>query len=222
MNTSKFKPESHVAQKSRRDKLRLHHLEDFPNSLEQGSSVHSGINSDLVQVRNLKNANLLYDPAFVSSAALHVLPQENNQNPMFIGEVLSNNARGRSVCACMQYPWSESCRKNIKRHCGELQFVSSSLYDVVTIAPVGTQGPEMASIAHQNVGVAGCGSWFDCSGNQASGLHFDDTSAWTNRPLLEHCPQWGEASNTTQGQGLSLTLFFLLKDLGFDFSSSVY
>ncbi|KAK8489063.1 hypothetical protein V6N11_009240 [Hibiscus sabdariffa] len=225
MDTSKFKPETHVAQQSRRDKLRFHHLEDFPSSLEQGSSVHSGLNSDLVHVRNLKNGNLLYDPAFVSTGTIHVLPQENasvkvsgdlasyasglagrenNQNPIFIGEVLSNNARESNLCAAMQYPGSESCSQDSKRHCGELQFVSSSLYDVVTTASVGTQGPEMASIAHQNVRVAGRGSGFDCSRNQASVLHFDNAGAWTNRPLLEHCPQWGEASSTTQG--LSLTL----------------
>ncbi|KAK8707777.1 hypothetical protein V6N13_058829 [Hibiscus sabdariffa] len=223
MDTSKFKPESHVPQQSQRDKMRVHHLEDVPNSLEQGSSVHSGLNPDLVQVRNDRNAaNLLYDPTVVSSGIIRVLPpllhlelppentsskvsgdpqicgnltvgyacelagRGNNQNPMFLGEVLSNNARESNKCAAVQYPGSETFIQDSKRHCGELQFVSS-LYDVVTAASAGTQGPEMVSVAHQ-----------------ASALHFDNTRAWTNRPLLEHCPKWGDATNNTQG--LSLTL----------------
>ncbi|XP_039037559.1 BEL1-like homeodomain protein 8 isoform X2 [Hibiscus syriacus] len=207
MDTSKFKPESHVAQQSRREKLRVHHFEDFPNSLEQDSSVHSGLNSDLVQVRNLRNAKMLHEPTIVYSGIIRVPPQENasakvsgdppscgnlmvgyasglggrenNQNPMFIGEVLSNNARESNVCAAMQYfgTGSDICRQDSKRHCGELQFVSSSLYDVAT-ASVGTQ---------------------------ASALHFDNAGAWTNRPLLEHCPQWGETSSTIQGLSLALS-----------------
>ncbi|KAE8674585.1 Detected protein of unknown function [Hibiscus syriacus] len=211
MDTSKFKPERHIAQQSRRDKLRINQLEDFPNGLEQGSSVHSGPNPDLVQVRNDRNANLLYDPTAVSSGFIHVHPcskasgdlqscgdlmvgysrglagTENDQNPMLVGEVLSSSARESNICAVMQYPVTEICSHDSKRHCGELQFVSSALYDVVNTPSVGTQGPEMASIAHQ-----------------ASALHFDNAGAWTSRSLLEHCPQWGDASNTTQG--LSLTL----------------
>ncbi|XP_039061955.1 uncharacterized protein LOC120206338 [Hibiscus syriacus] len=51
--------------------------------------------------------------------------RENNQNPMFIGEVLSNNARESNECAAMQYfgTGSDICRQDSKRHCGELQFV---------------------------------------------------------------------------------------------------
>ncbi|KAK8683610.1 hypothetical protein V6N13_039664 [Hibiscus sabdariffa] len=226
MDTSKFKPESHAAQQSQRDKLRVHHLEDVPNpdSLEQGSWVHLGLNTDLVQVCNDRNAaNLLYDPTVVSSGIIRVLPpllhlqlppentskvsgdpqiygnltvgyptglagRENNQNPMYIGQVLSNNARESNKCAAMQYPGSETFSQDSKRHCGELQFVSSSLHDVVTAGSAGTQGPEMVSVAHQ-----------------ASALHFGNTRAWTNRPLLEHCPMWGDAVNTTQGLSLSLS-----------------
>ncbi|KAE8692919.1 Detected protein of unknown function [Hibiscus syriacus] len=221
MDTSQFKPELHIAQQSRRDKLRVHHLEDFHNSLEQGSSVHSGLNPNLVQVRNDRNANLLYEPTVVSSGIIHVHPcskisgglqscgdpmvgyasglagRENDHHPMFVGEVLSNSARvvgevlsnsarESNICANMQYPGTEFCSHDSKRHCEELQFVSSSLYDVTTPS-VDTQGPEMASVGHQ-----------------ASALHFDNAGAWANRSLLEHCPQWGDATNTTQG--LSLTL----------------
>ena len=74
MDMSKFRPESHVAQQSRRDKLRVQHLEDFPNSLEQGSSVHLGLNPDLVHVRNV---NLHYDPTPFSSGIIHLSTSSN-------------------------------------------------------------------------------------------------------------------------------------------------
>ncbi|XP_022752883.1 BEL1-like homeodomain protein 9 isoform X2 [Durio zibethinus] len=327
MDMSKFRPESHVAQQSRRDKLRVQqssnlvqHLEDFPNSLEQGSSVHVGLNPDLVQVRN---ANLQYDPSLISSGIIHVstssnvLPpqrdamlheelqtaqqnrqmpaeessfsgtslsilsklnassrvsgdlegcgnwksldsqhscdwmvgyasgltgRESNQNSMFVGEVLSNNARESNVSAATQYlksdysayqdvlstlsnPGSEISSQENKKHYGDLHFVSPSLYQNavqdVTTASIGTQGLEVGSLAQQNVREASRGSLIDYRGNQASSLHFDNTGAWMNKPLVEHCQQWGGelgflavkssqelragASDAT-AQGLSLSL----------------
>ncbi|KAL1177669.1 hypothetical protein V6Z11_A03G046400 [Gossypium hirsutum] len=102
-----------------------------------------------------------------------------NQNPMFD--------------AAMGYPkpnYSEICSQDSKRHCGELHFVSSSLYDVVTTASLGTQGLEMASMTHQ-------ASALQC-GNGGG--------AWTNiRPVLEDGQQWADAATNTT-QGLSLTL----------------
>jgi hypothetical protein len=82
MEMSGFRPELHVAQQSRRDKLRVaqpststpsHHLQDFPDILEQLPVHHPRLNPDLVQVRNVDNGNLLYDdPAAVySSEMLH-------------------------------------------------------------------------------------------------------------------------------------------------------
>ncbi|KAE8722796.1 kiwellin-like [Hibiscus syriacus] len=157
MDTSKFKPESHVAQQAGE--------------------------KNLVQVRNLRNAKMLHEPTIVYSGIIRVPPQENasakvsgdppscgnlmvgyasglggrenNQNPMFIGEVLSNNARESNECAAMQY--------------------------------------------------FGTGSDISSVGTQASALHFDNAGAWTNRPLLEHCPQWGETSSTIQGLSLALS-----------------
>ncbi|KAF7823375.1 BEL1-like homeodomain protein 9 [Senna tora] len=61
---SGLRPESHVAQQIRRDKLRIqNNLEDFPTNIEQ-LSLHPGFsNSDLLQVRNVRNAsNMLYEP----------------------------------------------------------------------------------------------------------------------------------------------------------------
>ncbi|XVE79792.1 hypothetical protein DITRI_Ditri14bG0084300 [Diplodiscus trichospermus] len=325
MDMSKFRPESHVAQKSRRDKLRvqqssnlIQHLEDYPNSLEQGSSVHLGLNPDLVQVRN---AHMNYDSTLIPSGIMHVStssnvfpPQrdamlhqelqmaqehrqmpaeessfsdmsqsflsksndsakvsgdppgcgnwknldsqqscdwmvgyasglagrENNQNSMFVGEVLSNNARESNISAAAQYlklnysayqdvqstisnPGNEISSQESKKHYGDLHFVSPSLYQNalqdVTTASLGTQGLEMASLVQQNVREAARGSWIDYSGNQASSCHFDN--AWINRPLVEHCQQWGGelgflASKSSQElragatdattQGLSLSL----------------
>ncbi|XWS53303.1 hypothetical protein CRYUN_Cryun11dG0145400 [Craigia yunnanensis] len=327
MDMSKFRPESHVAQQSRRDKLRVQqssnlvqHLEDFPNSLEQGSSGHLGLNPDLVHVRN---ANLHYDPTLISSGIMHVstssnvLPpqrdamqhqelrtaqenrqmpaeessfsgmsqsilsklnasskvtddpqgcgnwkspdsqhscdwmvsyanglagRESNQNSMFVGEFLSNNARESNISVATQYlrpnysayqdvqstlsnPGSEISSQESRKHYGDLHFASPSLYqntlhEVVTTASIGIQGLEVASLVHPSVREAGRGSWIDYCGNQASSLHFDN--AWMNRPLVEHCQQWGgellflanknsqelragASDATTQGLSLSLS-----------------
>ncbi|GLT33772.1 hypothetical protein SLA2020_083340 [Shorea laevis] len=75
MDMSKFIPESHVAQQSRRDKLRIQqsssdlvqHSGDF-----QPGFLHPVLNPDLIQVRNVRNANLLYDQStFPSSNVTH-------------------------------------------------------------------------------------------------------------------------------------------------------
>ncbi|RDX88174.1 BEL1-like homeodomain protein 8, partial [Mucuna pruriens] len=67
---SSLRPESHVAQQIRRDKLRIQnssqHPHEFPNNLEQ-LSLQPGFNLDLLQVRNVRNANMLDEPAIYSS-----------------------------------------------------------------------------------------------------------------------------------------------------------
>jgi hypothetical protein len=81
MEMGSFRPELHVAQQSRRDKLRgpqtsgapPQHLQDFPDHFE-----HPRLNPDLVQVRNVNNANLLYDPAAYSEM---VRQQIDNPSP---------------------------------------------------------------------------------------------------------------------------------------------
>ncbi|KAK7341868.1 hypothetical protein VNO80_24809 [Phaseolus coccineus] len=66
---SSLRPELHVAQQLRRDKLRIQnssqHLQEFPSNLEQ-LSLHPGFNLDLLQVRNVRNGNML-DEALYSS-----------------------------------------------------------------------------------------------------------------------------------------------------------
>ena len=68
---SNLRPESHVAQQIRREKLRIQNSyqpsHEFPNNLEQ-LSLHPGFNNlDLVQVRNVRNANMLDELAVYSS-----------------------------------------------------------------------------------------------------------------------------------------------------------
>ncbi|XP_062172703.1 BEL1-like homeodomain protein 8 isoform X3 [Alnus glutinosa] len=69
-----FRPELHVAQQSRRDKLRVpqvHHLQDFPHDHLEHPHPHPRLNQDLLQVRNVNNANnLLYDPAAAYSSEI--------------------------------------------------------------------------------------------------------------------------------------------------------
>ncbi|KAM1900679.1 hypothetical protein ACFX14_029595 [Malus domestica] len=76
MEMSGFRHESHVAQQSRRDKLRVnqtssppHHLDNLANNSGK-LPLHPGLNPDIVQVRNVRNANLLYDPTMFSSEML--------------------------------------------------------------------------------------------------------------------------------------------------------
>ncbi|XP_027346014.1 BEL1-like homeodomain protein 8 [Abrus precatorius] len=60
---SSLRPELHVAQQIRRDKLRIQnssqHFQEFPNNLEQ-LTLHPGFNLDLLPVRNnVRNGNML-------------------------------------------------------------------------------------------------------------------------------------------------------------------
>ena len=107
MEMSGFRPELHVAQQSRRDKLRVaqpststssHHLQDFPDILEQLPVHHPRLNPDLVQVRNVDNANLLYDdPAAVySSEMLHFSTKSSHHAQAH--PISSNFKIGRASC----------------------------------------------------------------------------------------------------------------------------
>lgn len=79
MDMSNFRSGSHVAQQSRRDKLRIQqcsssgqHLEDFAHSMEQSS-----VNPDLIHVRNVRSANLLFDPTLISSGMINFATTSN-------------------------------------------------------------------------------------------------------------------------------------------------
>ncbi|KAG6629447.1 hypothetical protein CIPAW_14G085300 [Carya illinoinensis] len=83
MEMSSFRPDLHVAQQSRRDKLRVPQgsnptlrLEDFPDNLEQ-LPFNLRLNPDLVQVRNVNNASLLYDPTVYSPEMVNISMKSN-------------------------------------------------------------------------------------------------------------------------------------------------
>lgn len=82
---SNKRPEPHVAQHIRRDKLRIQnspqHFEDFPNNLEQ-LSLHPGFNTDLLQVTSVRNANMLYEPPFYSSEMVNPSTTSNPLSAM--------------------------------------------------------------------------------------------------------------------------------------------
>ncbi|KAL3518405.1 hypothetical protein ACH5RR_020994 [Cinchona calisaya] len=80
METSNFRPELHVAQKSRRDKLRVQHHSNpstaqygdvYTDQLDQFSSHDEGLSPDLVQLRSFRYGNLSYEPTVFSSEMLN-------------------------------------------------------------------------------------------------------------------------------------------------------
>ncbi|KAJ6365688.1 hypothetical protein OIU76_030459 [Salix suchowensis] len=77
MDTRNLRPDSHVAQQSRRDKLRVQqglssvqHIDEFPGCLEH-YSIRPGLSPDLVHVRNFRNGSMLYDSPMFSSEMLN-------------------------------------------------------------------------------------------------------------------------------------------------------
>ncbi|KAL3530546.1 hypothetical protein ACH5RR_009868 [Cinchona calisaya] len=103
METSNYGLQFHVAQQSRRDKLRVHHHSNpsqnadiYINHLEQFSG-HDGLNPDLVQLRSFRpSGNLAYEPVLFSSEMLnlatnsqalsHSLPSNINSSAKVSGD----------------------------------------------------------------------------------------------------------------------------------------
>nr|KYP37550.1 BEL1-like homeodomain protein 8 [Cajanus cajan] len=91
---SSLRPELHVAQQLRRDKLRIQNSsqnlqQDFPNNLEQ----ISGFNLDLLQVRNVRNGNMLDDAAALYSSEMITFSTASNplsapRNPLECQELM--------------------------------------------------------------------------------------------------------------------------------------
>lgn len=80
---SSLRPELHVAQQLRRDKLRIQnssqqHLQEFSNNNLEHLSLHPGFNLDLLQVRNVRNGNMLDEAA----AALYSSEMITFSNPL--------------------------------------------------------------------------------------------------------------------------------------------
>jgi len=79
---SSLRPESHVAQQIRREKLRIQNssqpLHEFPNNLEPLSLQPGFNNFDLLHVRNVRNANMLDEPVVYSPE----VPNFTSLNPL--------------------------------------------------------------------------------------------------------------------------------------------
>ncbi|KAJ7002017.1 BEL1-like homeodomain protein 4 isoform X1 [Populus alba x Populus x berolinensis] len=293
MDTRNLSPDSHVAQQSRRDKLRVQqslssvqHIDEFPNCLEH-YSIRPGLSPDPVHVRNIRNGNILYDSTMFSSEMLNFAtsshavsaskdavvdqelepipaeassftsmshpvlsnfnasspksticdPQEcgnwrsldsqqiggeRNQKYVFVGEVLSNNARVSNISTSRQY-WMPSYFENqdvqlpftLRNSSGRrgrcklllFHYQNTLLDDVI---PSGCFRPRINErIVHSSYATA------------STALHIDNnTSTWMSRPL-ENYHHWsgefgliartsdqelrtiGSDANT---QGLSLSL----------------
>ncbi|TKY67192.1 BEL homeodomain protein 8 [Spatholobus suberectus] len=93
---SSLRRELHVAQQLRRDKLRIQnssqHLQEFPNNLEQ-LSLHPGFNLDLLQVRNVRNGNMLDEAATLYSSDMISFSTASNplsapRNPLECQELM--------------------------------------------------------------------------------------------------------------------------------------
>lgn len=78
MDMNNFRPELHIAQQSRRDKLRIqhdsnpshHHLGVYINNLEQ-IPAHNGLNYEPANLRNCRPGNICYDPSEFCSEMLN-------------------------------------------------------------------------------------------------------------------------------------------------------
>ncbi|KAF2292156.1 hypothetical protein GH714_014668 [Hevea brasiliensis] len=254
-----FRPgESHVAQQSRRDKLRVQaistsvqHLDDVPNNLEQ-LSVHSGLNPDIVQVRNVRNANMLHDPTtttvfssetlnfatssngclpaprsamfdeetsssdpqacsnwrssdsqqcydWMANYASGSVGRQNNQKPIFDGDVLSNNARVTNISTPTQYMKpiyngyqsvqsslanlsSEIPGQDSQKQHREMQF-ASHMHPLYQNTPVDVVSPASNIGGNERILLPAA------YGNQSTASYFENANAWMNRPV-DNCHQW--------------------------------
>ncbi|XP_042476211.1 BEL1-like homeodomain protein 9 [Macadamia integrifolia] len=96
LGLSNFRPESHVAQQSRRDKLRFQHHSN-PSFIEPGINI----NPDLLQVRNVRNCDLMYDPVMYSSS----LGMLNYSNTHGLQQESAEDRNGRSSVGTEDTPF---------------------------------------------------------------------------------------------------------------------
>ncbi|KAJ4725078.1 putative BEL1-like homeodomain 8 [Melia azedarach] len=135
MEMGNFRPDSHVAQRSRRDKLRVQqfstsvpHLEDFtgPN-LEQSS-----VSPDLMQVRDVRNGSLLYDSSTLASSN-EIISFSTNSNVLSdhreLGSAQHNNRpimTGDDLFTILPHPVSSHFRVTGDfQGCGDMRSLDS-------------------------------------------------------------------------------------------------
>ncbi|GMP98802.1 hypothetical protein CsSME_00046544 [Camellia sinensis var. sinensis] len=136
MELGNFRPEAHVAQQSRRDKLRVQqssqaqHLEDYSNNLEQ-LSVHHGLNPDLIQVSNLRYGNISYNPVMFSPEMLNfaVNSQEQPARPVKVSDEPQNCGTWKSISSQQQScDWIASYSSGLTGSESNQNNISSSPY----------------------------------------------------------------------------------------------
>ncbi|KAL4280061.1 hypothetical protein GQ457_03G043700 [Hibiscus cannabinus] len=210
MDMSRFRPESHVAQQSLRDKLRVPQSEDFPNSL----------NPDLVHVRSVRNDHSLY-PDVISSGVFHVSSSSNvlqtdqqhrqmlSEAPSFskfsASSMVSGDPHGCGNLKSVGYlsgivgretnqdlrflGEDESNTARASNICAATQYLKPSYGNLHFASPSFYQNAsqDVASIStqeHQNVREANRCSRMDYSGNQTNPLQFGEADVWMNRREL--------------------------------------
>ncbi|TYH70402.1 hypothetical protein ES332_D05G114500v1 [Gossypium tomentosum] len=167
----------------------------FPGMSQSNLSkfdASSKVSSDPHDCGNLRGVDSQHNCDWMVGYASGLAGSESNQDPRFVGEVISNNAR--ILNSAYQDVQSTHPNPGSEIYCLErnLHFVSPSLYqnslqDVVTTA----QGLEVGSHEPQNVREAARGLRIDYCGNEANPLHFGNAGTWMNTPLGEQSQQWG-------------------------------
>lgn len=147
---SNYRQEAHVAQQSRRDKLRVHQssfipslqLENFPHNSQQ-LPVNQVVTPDIIHFRNAKNGStLLYDSS--------ILPPDQscewivNSNPMFLGY--------QDIQSSLTNPCSEISSQDSQKHYVGTHYNSATEiyqptnpHDIISSSTIATHRVEMDS-----------------------------------------------------------------------------
>ncbi|KAK1588344.1 hypothetical protein Q3G72_022354 [Acer saccharum] len=201
-----------------------------------GSSRTSG---DFQSCGNWKSLDSQTNSDWMVNYASGSAGRESNQNQMLVGEVMSNNnVKASNISSSRKYlkpnnnyneyhqyvqstltnPSSGiSSQDRQQKHFGDMHYANSlyqnNVNDVVTLASLGTQGLEVASLVQQNTRETGHGTWTDSGNelvllpnyaNQSSDLRYDSANTWMNRSE-EGCHQWNaESGFVTRKSGLEL------------------
>ncbi|RDX58515.1 BEL1-like homeodomain protein 8, partial [Mucuna pruriens] len=216
---SSLRPELHVAQQLRRDKLRIQnssqHLQEFPNNLEH-LSLHPGFNLDLLQVRNVRNGNMLDEGEALYSSEMITFSTAPNplsapRNPLECQDLMMAQY-GSSPSFSHSSPKPENCEP---RNLGANWMVSynhtNSNNNNNTFLPSGEMHypPSSASsppLFHNALQDMAYGVWGGNHGEPVGALHpsfgnnelrFGSANLWT---------KVNEVQETNPHQGLSLSL----------------
>lgn len=217
MEMSGFRPNesTHVAQQSRRDKLRVQQTSNLSHHHLDQNVPNNSQNPQLVQVRNVRNANsLLFDPtlfspellnfstnanhAFVSSA--QDLGAESPQNygnwrslnpPQSLDNWITNYTSGTTSNHHMFVREVNNISPSTTSHLkpstyhGYQHFSSTPIYHN-TLQDVVTT----ASTAGSHQDELEMASWTQGYVNQSTTLGFDNSNSWMDRPIGSNRHNW--------------------------------